>query len=147
MKKGTSGFTIVELLIVVIIIAILASVTVVAFNGVQARARDAQRDTAVSAIRKGLELYKIDTGGYPTPCANVNQDCYVNYLSSYLSPNYLNPMPLPLVVPNSEPTKFFNNGNTTSYTMLIFYESKPSCRVGVNISPTYYSSYPLCTNS
>ncbi len=51
-KKG--GFTIVELLIVIVIIAILAAVTVAAFNGVQKRARQAQVSAAVDGAAKKL---------------------------------------------------------------------------------------------
>ena len=39
MKSPRSGFTIVELLIVIVVIAILAAITIVAFNGIQERAR------------------------------------------------------------------------------------------------------------
>ena len=65
MKKVTSGFTIVELLIVIVVIAILATITVVAYNGIQARARDAKRDSDIAYITKILELYYIDNGEYP----------------------------------------------------------------------------------
>lgn len=52
MRKSISGFTIVELLIVIVVIAILAAISVVAYNGIQTRARDAARDTALSTLKK-----------------------------------------------------------------------------------------------
>lgn len=64
-KNNSRGFTIVELLIVIVVIAILAAITIVAFNGVQARARDSQRQADVKAITKALELYYIDNGKFP----------------------------------------------------------------------------------
>lgn len=56
------GFTIVELLIVIVIIAILAAITIVAFNGVQQRARDAKRKQDVAQIAKLLSIYELDNG-------------------------------------------------------------------------------------
>lgn len=51
MKKSTNGFTIVELLIVVIVIAILAAIVTVVYNGVQERATNtAVRATARHAV-------------------------------------------------------------------------------------------------
>lgn len=46
-KKDKSGFTIVELLIVVVVIAILAAITIVAYNGIQNRAK---KSSAVCAL-------------------------------------------------------------------------------------------------
>lgn len=65
-SKQTSGFTIVELLIVIVIIAILAAITVVAFNGVQQRARESSVKSALSQAQRKLETYKVDNSGYPT---------------------------------------------------------------------------------
>ncbi len=59
------GFTIVELLIVVVVIAILASITIIAYNGIQSRARDTARIDKVKAISKAIELYRVDNGQYP----------------------------------------------------------------------------------
>lgn len=59
------GFTLVELLIVIVVIAILAAISVVAYNGIQERGRDAQRISDIQSIVKGLELYKIQNGDYP----------------------------------------------------------------------------------
>lgn len=56
------GFTIVELLIVIVVIAILAAITIVAYNGIQQRARDTQRKNDLAQIAKALQLYKVDNG-------------------------------------------------------------------------------------
>ena len=61
-----TGFTIVELLIVIVVIAILAAITIVAFNGIQSRSRNAKTVSAVSAWAKAMQLYKTENGGYPT---------------------------------------------------------------------------------
>lgn len=65
MRKTKSGFTIVELLIVIVIIAILAAITIVAYNGMQQRARDAQRAQDMRTIAKALEMYYTIHGQYP----------------------------------------------------------------------------------
>ena len=59
------GFTIVELLIVIVVIAILATTTIVAYNGIQVRARDARRTSDIASILKGLETYKVLNNEYP----------------------------------------------------------------------------------
>lgn len=65
MQKAKSGFTIVELLIVIVVIGILAAITIVAYNGVQARANNTKTVSAVNAIEKALQLWHVDTGGQP----------------------------------------------------------------------------------
>lgn len=66
MNKSRSGFTIVELLIVIVVIGILAAITIVAFNGVQKRARDNTRSSDIASLQKALELYRVDHGKYPS---------------------------------------------------------------------------------
>ena len=56
------GFTIVELLIVIVIIAILASITVVAYNGVQTRARATEVGTAFKTVATAFRLHATDAG-------------------------------------------------------------------------------------
>lgn len=64
-KYSQKGFTIVELLIVIVVIGILAALVLNTFSGVQKRARDTQRQTDINAIATQLEVYYNDKGGYP----------------------------------------------------------------------------------
>lgn len=63
--KLQKGFTIVELLIVIVVIGILAALVLNTFAGAQARARDTQRQTDVDSLSKQLEVYFADAGRYP----------------------------------------------------------------------------------
>ena len=65
MNQKNSGFTIVELLIVIVVIAILAVIVVVAYNGIQARAGDAKKQADIRNIAQQLEIYYQDNGHYP----------------------------------------------------------------------------------
>ncbi|HAC56024.1 TPA: type II secretion system protein GspG, partial [Candidatus Saccharibacteria bacterium] len=65
LKQRQSGFTIVELLIVIVIIGILATLVIVTFSGVQQRARDSERKTDINAIAGQLEAAYAKTGTYP----------------------------------------------------------------------------------
>lgn len=65
MKKTVSGFTIVELLIVIVVIGILAAITIVAYNGIQSRAHDAAIRSDFHNIVTKLEMYRVDNGFYP----------------------------------------------------------------------------------
>ena len=60
--KNNTGFTLVELLIVIVIIAILAAVSVVAYNGIHDRALDPSDAKNIAEIQKSLELYKAKNG-------------------------------------------------------------------------------------
>lgn len=64
MARGR-GFTIVELLIVIVVIAILAAITVVAYTGVQSQAKTSQIQANLKSAYIALEAYKAEHGEYP----------------------------------------------------------------------------------
>lgn len=66
MSIKKAGFTIVELLIVIIVIAILAAISIVSYNSILDRARNAKTVSMVNQWEKMLALYTVETGGYPT---------------------------------------------------------------------------------
>ncbi len=63
--QKVKGFTIVELLIVVVVIGVLAAITVVAYNGVQQRARNSQIISAVTQWVGIIRLYQAEEGRLP----------------------------------------------------------------------------------
>lgn len=60
-----TGFTIVELLIVIVVIGILAAITIVAFNGVQQRAQQASRQADLAQANKQIAAYKAQHDTFP----------------------------------------------------------------------------------
>jgi general secretion pathway protein G len=64
--ESRSGFTLVELLVVMAILGILATVSLANFRTSQQKARDAQRKADLRQIANALEAYMNDHGGYPT---------------------------------------------------------------------------------
>lgn len=69
-NRTSPGFTIVELLIVIVVIAILAAISVVAYTGIQQRARQAAILSEVNQWKKAFKVYKAANGQYPSPVAS-----------------------------------------------------------------------------
>ena len=65
-----SGFTIVELLIVIVVIAILAAITIVAYTGIQSRAYDTAVQNDLANATKKIELYKTNEPANRYPLAS-----------------------------------------------------------------------------
>ena len=71
-RKGSSGFTIVELLIVIVVIAILAVITVVAYTGIQTSANNSSTIAKASQFAKLIEAYRAaNAGAAPFSGSNV----------------------------------------------------------------------------
>jgi len=93
------GFTIVELLIVIVVIGILAAITIVAYNGVQRSAIIAALKADLKNAQTQLEVSKLDTGSYPSNASGITfsestTPGYVRTDDSYCVSATSNSMPL-----------------------------------------------------
>jgi len=71
-QKNSTGFTIVELLIVIVVIGILAAITIVSFNGVQNRANDTAVQSDIGVVGKKMSLFYVENNRYPTSTAELD---------------------------------------------------------------------------
>lgn len=86
------GFTIVELLIVIVVIAVLATISIVAYNGVQQRARASAAQAGLTQAAKKLAAYKVENADLYPPdlaTAGINNTDGVTY--QYTVNNTANP--------------------------------------------------------
>jgi len=133
MRKSTSGFTIVELLIVIVVIGILAAITIVAYNGVQNRASDTSVQSDMRNIAKQLEVGRVDSANNSYPTTNptigtsvnikVNKNAYaitptVGYNLLLCFPTLSNPTDYMLLAQSKSGKKFYlqGSGTITEYT-------------------------------
>lgn len=64
--KSSLGFTIVELLVVIVVIGILAAITIVSYTGISQKAIVASLQSDLSNASKQLSIYQVVNGSYPT---------------------------------------------------------------------------------
>ncbi|MCX6344897.1 MAG: prepilin-type N-terminal cleavage/methylation domain-containing protein [Armatimonadetes bacterium] len=64
-KRRNGGFTLVELLVVIVVLAILAAIVLPKFMDSGARSREAALKSNLKLIRNAITIYKTDTGLYP----------------------------------------------------------------------------------
>lgn len=104
------GFTFVELLVVVTIIAVLSSVAIVSFQSTNRNSRDAKRKADLEQVRAALELYRAENGVYP-------DDVSFGSTITDGTNTYLNPVPLD---PKDGQTGYgytYNQLTTTTYQL------------------------------
>ncbi len=68
-----SGFTLIEILIAMAVVAILSASVLIGLNPIRAQARDARRISDLQQVRTGLELHFAKVGGYPVVTVGGNQ--------------------------------------------------------------------------
>lgn len=69
--QAQRGFTLLELIVVIAILAIIAGALLVAYDGLESKAAKGQATFDLAAIDKGIRAFKVVTGGYPDKLDNL----------------------------------------------------------------------------
>ena len=94
LSRNKQGFTIVELLIVVVVIAILAAITIVSFNGIQARAKYSVMQQDIATVNKAVLSFYAEKGYYPfIGSGQGNTGTSLSSIESQLVPAYISKLP------------------------------------------------------
>lgn len=66
LRKRQSGFTLVEMLLVLVILAVLAAIVIPKFSGRTQQAKITAAQSQISSIETALDAFEVDNGFYPT---------------------------------------------------------------------------------
>lgn len=97
-RQKIKGFTIVELLIVIVVVGILAAISIVAYNGIQQRSRASAIANGISSIEKAFRLHAItearDTWWLETEIGTSGNPRINNIISNTNMKNYIQTEPI-----------------------------------------------------
>lgn len=88
LKKRNQGFTIVELLIVIVVIGILALLVITTYSGIQSKARNSKRQTDLQSLQTHLEAFFSQNGYYPS-LGDMNSSSWLSTNMKSLDQNAL----------------------------------------------------------
>ena len=124
-KHKQTGFTIVELLIVIVVIAILATITIVAYNGIQDRARASAASSALSNAVKKIKYAQAELDN------TASLDCTAFSTALGVSPPSCTP-----TVGNTSYQYTQDHNNTGSYCITATVGNRSYKVTGTNSTPT-----------
>ncbi|MDO4781289.1 MAG: type II secretion system protein [Candidatus Saccharibacteria bacterium] len=147
------GFTIIELIIVIGVIAILATIGTIAWRSIRDGAKRDGIKANITRIKDAVDRYRRDNGEYPyenhTPpiCSQQGdaRECGQGELASLLVPRYIKELP------KKDDGKHYvyrvrarNSANKAAFALLVSLPGGQDCKTGNNAPYSWWSHAPTC---
>jgi general secretion pathway protein G len=139
-RKNTSqaGFTLIEILVVMVIIGIVAAIGFGSFQSSQVKGRDASRKSDLGQISKALETYYNDKGQYPIDAAGLISGCggggtceWGDAFTDENGTNYMIEIPAD---PRTNMNYYYSSSDGTSYQIYAMLENDLDRDIQVDVS-------------
>lgn len=136
MQKKRSGFSLIELMVAVTILAVATSIGVVSYTNANRKARNGKRQADLEQVRAALELYRTDYGKYPS------RDSWTSMVNDLMVDNYINQeIHDPKQVPGDVDTDYSYSVTGGTMTQGRAYE------VCATLEPEVVGTYDYCLTS
>lgn len=140
------GFTIIELAVVIVVIALLATLGGLVWRTARDNAVQTKQENDITRLKSAIEKYYSDNGEYPMPpsCAsNPDRVCSANGLASALVPKYLDAIPK-----NKDAGEFTyvvervtgTPGSQDRYGFQVPLSDGTACKTGKNINVLWWGT-------
>lgn len=143
-KKHLSGFSLIELLVVLAIMGIVVTLSAVGLFGAREVGRDGKRKSDLETIRSGIELYRADCGKYPTTLPAPTNPLRGSGVTTCLSTNtYIQSMPDDPIAGRDYSYTPSGLPNPTSYALCAALEGATGTAVGCGSCGTGTCNYKV----
>ena len=155
-RSSEKGFTIVELLIVIVIIAILAAITIVAYNGIQARGKTSSAAATAAQLDKKAEVYNALNSQYPNTAGTITGTGTQNSVTTSASSDWYSPSTstatqstvLPTAAPaNTNMLWYFPSGTVGGCVYYWDYSAAKVVPVTVGVPSTACATTPAASGT
>lgn len=159
-KHKHLGFTVVELIVVIVVIAVLVSITAIAYRTTQADSRNKKRQADVTMLQAALDEYYSDNGRYPQPTGceySTARECVSGQAWNLLrDEGYLQKVPMPDLAtthhtsgvnraPDGKAYYLYFVETPSIYSIYVPMETNNDCKVtNKSAISTMWSSAPIC---
>lgn len=148
-SKNVQGFTFIEILVVVTIIALLTAAGAVSYSQFTKSSRDTKRKADMEQIRAAAELYKSNNDSYPLSGSGVGKislsTCTTGSLTDSGGNTYLSKLPQDPKCSSNKPAYYYvsTDGSTYSIAARLEGSSVSSCVASPACGVGYYCNYCL----